>query len=278
MGGESNVRAYLCGFYFKSAHPSIFYYTHLYILSILPILFSHPFTQYKGIPMTEDINRSERIEEVRKQYSCLPEAMKPCVALLLQAGCPNNGGRNDTAYLIATELRRTGKKPEVAERILLRWNHINGANPLPTREITSVLKSAYRTNYTYGCNNVKLREICIGKEKCPFYQQLKKRNQGRYREADFYKFSWQNILTPSQICIYHGLTQLERIRNIKPGQLIVANQRQIAKISGVSRGSVSPGLSKMTELGLINYKPGEPFKWKIKASEIRRVVPIPYPE
>lgn len=225
--------------------------------------------------MDEDLDKLEKIEKTRGKYGVLPEAMKPCVSLLLQAGVPENGYRNDTGYIIATELRRTGKEKEKAREILFRWNYSNQRYALPAREIETILKSAYGKNYTFGCNNVNLQEICIGKEKCEFYQQLKKRNRGRYREADFYKFGWQEVLTPAQICLYHGLIQLERIRNVRAGQVIVANQRQIANISGVSQKSVSNGLKRMNQLGLIEVKPGLPFKWKCIASEIRRIIPIP---
>ncbi len=72
-----------------------------------------------------------------------------------------------------------------------------------------------------------------------------------------------------------GIIELERKRLVRPGGLVVASLRQIAETSGVSLRRVKELLERMAEHGIILVKYGEPRKWEGKATEIRRVIPIP---
>lgn len=224
-----------------------------------------------------DLEALQAQQAAYSEFRVSPKAIKPCVAYIL-AHNPKNKmfNPNDYGFLIATELRRIGEEKGKAIMILKAWNSGN-SQALKLRELNGIIGRAYSKLYVYGCNNVMLVEYCPGKENCTYYKSLFTR-KGRHRERDFYKYGWQRILNPSQICLYQGLIEIEKIRSLKPGELIVATYRFIPNNSGVSKGVITEGFIRLEKLGLINWKKGLPFKWRETATEIRWIVPIPRPK
>ena len=225
----------------------------------------------------------EAIKQITKRYT-LPDYIKPCVALMLKDNFRKSEGMRDrVAFIIATELRRTGKDDDVAKKVLNQWDQKNHP-PLGFRIIQHKIKSAYKKEYTFGCNSrdAIMGTYCekINKDFCIYYKEL---SQGRRRvgsDRDFIRYGWPRVLSPVERQIYYmSLPELEKRRGIKPGDKIYSNHREIAGICGVSLGdgSVGKSLEKLRGRGLITYKPGEPYRWRSTASEIRRIIPIPKP-
>jgi len=160
-------------------------------------------------------------QTVYRKYSVPSKAIKPCVNYIL-ARNPKSKifTPNDHVYLIATELRRIGEEKQKATITLKAWNNGN-SQALRLNELNGIIDHAYSKNYTYGCNRLIVREQCPDKENCTYCKGLYPRKRRR-NESDFYKHSWQRILTPSQICLYHGLIEIEKIQKLIPGELIIA--------------------------------------------------------
>ncbi|HCJ67505.1 MAG TPA: hypothetical protein DHV62_09375 [Elusimicrobia bacterium] len=230
--------------------------------------------------MDEIIETLEKVRATNQRY-VLPDFIKPCVALMMEEGFEKGQGlRDKVAFTIATELRRIGKTSEVAEKILFRWDEKNSPR-LGFGVIRNKIKSAYRREYTFGCNNELLQSYCqnIDKQFCRYYREFTQLNNlGRKTSnRDFYKYGWQQKLSLSEQAVYHSLIELEKKRGVWAGSLLFASHREIAEISGVSLNTIGKGLSGLTKYRLITYKPGEPYRWRVVASEIRRIIPIPEP-
>jgi len=228
-------------------------------------------------------NGFEDINKAQKKFT-LPHFIKPCVALMLNDGFEKGGefSRDRIGYIIATELRRVGKSSEIAEKILNDWDRSNSP-PLGFSKIRCKVKSAFGRNYSFGCNNEPIiLEYCkkVNKDFCRYYKQISS-GERVGNDRDFIRYGWPNILSGSERDVYYiALPELEKRRGVKAGDLIVANHREITKICGVSLGRVAGeegALKKLERRGLITYKPGQPYRWRVEASEIRRIVPIPKP-
>lgn len=229
--------------------------------------------------MDEDIERLERINTTTKKY-LLPSYIKPCVALMMEEGFEKGQGlRDKVAFTIATELRRIGKTSEVAEKILLRWDEKNSPS-LGFSLIRNKIRSAYRREYTFGCNNELLKSYCVDeKQFCSYHKEFLQINNIRRKtgERDFYK-GWQHILSLAEQVVYRGLIEIEKRRGMYPGSTVFASHREINQASGVSLQSIGKSLEGLASHGLIIYKAGEPYRWRVKASEIRRIIPVPEPK
>ena len=225
----------------------------------------------------------EAIKQITKRYT-LPDYIKPCVALMLKDNFRKGEGMRDrVAFIIATELRRTGKDDDVAKKVLNQWDQKNHP-PLGFRIIHHKIKSAYKREYTFGCNSrdAIMAAYCekVNKDFCRYFKQLVQGKKRISNDRDFIKYGWPKILKPVARQIYYmGLPYLEKRRGIKPGDTLFAPHREIADVCGVSlgEGNVGNGLEELKQHGLITYKPGEPYRWRTIASEISRIIPIPKP-
>lgn len=231
-------------------------------------------------------DKSKYLEKIKRAQDrfILPDFIMPCVSLMLNDSFEKGGefSRDRVAYIIATELRRIGESSEVAEKKLTRWDEGNVPS-LGISKIRIKAKSAYARDYSFGCNNeAVILEYCkkVNKDFCRYYKQI---SSGKRigNDRDFIRYGWPNILSGSERDVYYiALPELEKRRGIKAGDLIIANHREIAKICGVSLGRVAGELGVLKKLqrrGLITYKPGKPYRWRVEASEIKRIIPIPKP-
>jgi len=204
--------------------------------------------------------------------------IRPCIAQMLENSYSKGDypDRNTVALIIASELRRIGSSMEEVEWRVARWNENNNP-PLRYSEYIKAVNNAFGKEYNYSCEGGKLDSTCIGKEMCPFYRgALGKRKS--YNNRPFISYQWPRLLNNAAKDIYIiALVELERRRQVGPGGLIFTAQREIADIAGISRRSVKPGLEELVHKELIDYKPGKPRLWEGKASEIRRIIPIPKP-
>jgi hypothetical protein len=184
--------------------------------------------------------------------------------------------RSEACLIIASELRRMGKDKEMALNITRDWNKRN-INLLKDSEIRSANSTAYRRNYNYSCHNQKIKEFCIGEEFCTFSNYVKS-DKKPTSNSSFFDFGWQKILSNAAKDVYYlGLIQLEIRKGVGFGGLIIANQTEIGRYAGITPKSVRKALQELQRIGLIEYKAGSPRIWEGKASQIRRIIPIPKP-
>lgn len=231
----------------------------------------------------QKLEKLENYETARHKLK-LPQNFKPCILKMLITGLKkgqNSFQRSKVALVISVEFKRLNR--EKIEQVLNCWNKKN-TPPLNPSEITGAIKQAQKEKYDFGCNSDVLSSFCGFSEdrnECWFYKQLMvnlgRKSKARHRESDFYKYGWQRILTLSQSMVYLGIRQIEKIQHKRPGQTIVAPYRLIVKYSGAYMGLINKSLRKLKEVGLILCEIGEPYRWKLKATEITRVIPIPRP-
>lgn len=224
-----------------------------------------------------DKNNLEAIKDVARKFT-LPDFIKPCVSLMLKDNFESS--RDRIGYIIATELRRIGKSPEVTEKILTEWDKGNFP-PLGISKIRCKIRSAYKTDYTFGCNNEPMiLEYCekVNKDFCRYHKEISPKERIG-SDRDFIKYGWPNHLKPGARLVYFmALPELEKRRGIKAGEKIFATHREISKICGVGLKRIGKILKELERKGLITYKTGKPYRWRIEASEIRRIIPIPKPK
>lgn len=226
----------------------------------------------------DELDVLEAQQTVYVKFGISPKALKPCIGYLMVHNSQNKMFNvDDYAYLIATELRRTGQQKEKTVKILQAWNNSN-SQALKPNELNGLVQRAYSKDYSFGCNNSMLVEHCPGRENCSYYKALFPGKRGRHRERYFYKYGWQHVLKSYEVCLYDGVKELERRLRSKPGDLIVATYRHIHDASGRPMGQITQGLTGLEKVGLIRWQKGQPFRWQVRATEIRRVIPIPRPK
>ena len=217
--------------------------------------------------------------KVKSRYGLSGDNFKPCVCVLLDESFPQGFGfsRNPVGYIIATELRKTGKSADIGFKILSLWNQKNKP-PMSEREVRGIVKSAWSTGYTYGCNYPTLVNFCVGKDLCPYYPRFTSKNRPKPSIRDFFKRGWPLVLTPSQMCLYLALPEAEKIQGTFPGQRLYATFRLLHRFSGVNMRLIKPSLFRLRDSGLIQVEIGSPYRWQHKATQIQRMLPIPYPQ
>ena len=225
----------------------------------------------------DELEALQAQQAVYSEFRVSPKAIKPCTAYILHRNPKSKiSSPNDLAFFIAVELKRIGEKKEETAKILQIWNSRNSQSLRPN-ELNGLIDRVYSGPYDYGCNSPMVREYCPEKENCTHYKALFART-GRHRERDFYKYGWHCILKSYETCLYAGLIEFEKRKRLKPGSLIIAPYRDIHKASGVAMSLIEKGLSRLERVGLIWCQIGQPFKWREKATEIRRIIPIPRPK
>jgi hypothetical protein len=215
--------------------------------------------------------------EVSKDLHINPKAIRPCVAKMLKTGFVKGGipDRSSISSILASEFVKIGFETQRIEHELLRWNMLNNT-PLKRSAIISTINTAVRNNYNYSCRHDFLKEYCLGHDLCGFSKGLS--NAGKINFRLFFTYHWQLILSNKSNLVYWlALPELEKRKGLKPGSVIYENHKEIAKFAGISKKYVGPALEELTTYGLTEYKPGTPRKWERKATEVRRLFPIPKP-
>lgn len=225
----------------------------------------------------DELEALQAQQAVYSEFRVSSKDIKPCAAYILHHNPKSRiSNPNDHAFFIAVELKRIGEKKEGTAKILQIWNSRNSQTLRPD-ELNGLIDRVYSRPYDFGCNGSMVREYCPEKENCTYYKALFAR-KGRYRERDFYKYGWQHILKFYEICLYKGLIELEKRKQLKAGTLIIAPYRSIYQASGCHIGVITRGLTTLEKVGLIWWQKGQPFRWQERATEIRRIVPIPRPK
>ena len=228
----------------------------------------------------ETVNSEEDLMKIKKSMDgfLLPNYIKPCVALMMDESF-GEGEQSDVAYIIATELRRIGKTEEASESILNKWNRKNDT-PLGESKIKSTIRSAYKSDITFGCKkNYIILDYCarIGKEFCEYNKELTQRQQKKANDRDYYRLGWQKVLTNAEKIIYFAIMEIEKIRKFPQGSKLFVSFRMLVHISGITQGYIRKCLEGLSKKGILKCKIGQSFRWKTDATEIKRIIPIPKP-
>lgn len=206
-----------------------------------------------------------------------PKALRPCLWGMLKTTFYKGQipSRSDVSAVLAAELVKIGFDLARILYELARWNKRNQP-PLKQSDLKSTVSTSLRHNYNYSCKHEYLKEFCVGFDVCSHSKGLS--NISRYNFRAFFNYHWQQILKNKAVMVYMlALPELGLRKGLKPGDVIYENQAAIARTAGISRKHVKGALEELATFGLIEYKPGVPRRWEGKASEIRRIFPIPKP-
>lgn len=205
--------------------------------------------------------------------------LKPCVAVIMENGLAQGDYTNRAvgSLIVASELRRLGKDSDFVLRFLRDWNQRNKP-PRRQSEIEATVRSAFRKEYRYGCNNTHLEPFCVGREFCSF-AKLVSANGKCTDNRKFLAYGWQHLLNNSAVMLYYiGIVELERRLGVGAGGTVIANHKKFAEYSGITAKSVGKALLELASTPLIRrFNRGIPRKWEGKATEIARAIPIPRP-
>ena len=122
--------------------------------------------------LIEKINKKNREKtniKIAKEY-IEKKKLLPCVQYVLQNGS-TNGQRNNTTIALANSLFQIGYSKQQVTEIIETWNDTKNEEPLPLKEITATIKSAYensKNNYCYGCSSFRELDVCV--KGCPIYK------------------------------------------------------------------------------------------------------------
>lgn len=235
--------------------------------------------QYEAIA---DLKRSN----TTKEWS-YPAQMKPCIAILLTNGEIGPTNIDDAAFLIIQELGRLGASDAEIIKAVNEWNQKvierGGTKYLRPSDIHGKIRYLRRHengDRRPGCNHWMSKMLCVGKDVCMYYQKLLKNNKplppAVLRQNNFWKFwyLWRDYLSPNEICLYAALLELEKIRGVGPGGLIIVNREQLSRYSRIHYNSVFKVLDRLQINGLVKYEKGKPNE----GTKVSRVVPIPSPK
>jgi hypothetical protein len=197
----------------------------------------------------EELVLGELRQDLARRLNVDPREVKPCLA---RVGAVDEGIRNETAYIVATEYRRMGAAEAVAWGELSRWNR-RCRPPLTEVELRGVLKSAWAGPETYGCRG-KLAELyCVGQEKCSWYatRMAKRKRRVADEVCAFIDAGWPALLKSAEVRVYVALLRLEKLRGVGAGAVIIASTRDYAALAGVARGKVLAALDGLERRGLL---------------------------
>ncbi|MBE0426371.1 MAG: hypothetical protein IBX72_06965 [Nitrospirae bacterium] len=215
--------------------------------------------------------------EVSNDLFINPKAIRPCIATMIKTGFEEGGipDRSSISAILASEFVKLGFERNRIEHELLEWNRLNNP-PLRQSAIFSTINTAIRRKYNYSCRYAFLKEFCIGQDLCIFSKGLSRVYKINFRL--FFTYHWQLILSnKSKLVYWVALPELEKRKGLKPGSVIYENHVEIARFAGISKKYVRPALEELSAYGLIEYRPGTPRRWEGKATEVRRIFPIPKP-
>jgi len=217
----------------------------------------------------EEIKRLEDFERARGKLR-LPSDIKPCIVKLLEDPSVTDG---DKPFIVACELHRVGKTEKEIDSILVSLS-------ISTFRIRGVIKSVITGRYEFGCPRLEARGICLYKsrEDCFWYQAIPRESQRSYRERDFWRFGWPGRLTAPEIVIYLAIKEVEKRRGLPAGSRLYVSRKELMRVSGVSHSWVLECCERLKKKGLIEFKRGTQHRWYGKASEIKRIIPIPRSE
>jgi lambda repressor-like predicted transcriptional regulator len=227
----------------------------------------------------------EAVKEVQERFG-IHQGMKPCIAPLLlnSYGKKDRPDTNRATYIITVELKRMRFKEEKTLEILKLWNKAS-ISPIQLSKLRNTARNVYKESYPFGCeipaDNIKFHpaELCIGQEDCKYYSPSKRKVLQKQKENVWLlqDTGWTEHLRSNSVLLYLILPYIEKQNGTYPGERIYVGYRDLSKYTGISINSIKTTLEQLQEYGLISFIPGLPEAYGRKATEIRRIFPLPRP-
>ena len=217
----------------------------------------------------EEIKRLEDFERTRGKLR-LPADTMPCIVKLLDDPSVREA---DNPFIVACELHRVGRTEKQIDSLLTRLG-------ISASKIRGIIKSVATGRYEFRCPTLEEKGICLYKsrQECFYYQAIPRESQKPYRERDFWRFGWPRRLTAPEIVIYLAIREFERLKGYPAGSRLYMSRKEFIRISGRVAKTIMPSLERLKKKGLIKFKKGTQHRWYGRASEVRRVIPIPRPK
>ncbi len=235
----------------------------------------------------------EAVNLVAEEYGIPTGDLKPCIAYVLDGN--TTASLRNCAFTLAIELRRLGRDASDVQKLLERWAKKVG---FKQREVSGAVKSGFAKSssgtWRYHPPGLQkkpggryaevLGDVCaeVGcPANCPAFS---KKYQGPVKETyeRFELRGWAGYLRRrrfrSDIDVYRAICRSEIRLQLAPGAQILTTYRQLAELAEVHYTTVGDALTRLHQLGLIEFKAGSgdgPHARNRVASRVRRVVPIP---
>ncbi|MBA7550928.1 hypothetical protein ES705_43459 [subsurface metagenome] len=217
----------------------------------------------------EDLEKLEDFERTRGKLR-LPADTMPCIVKLLDDPSVREA---DNPFIVACELHRVGRTEKQIDSLLTRLG-------VRASKVRGVIKSVASGRYEFRCPTLEEKGICLYKsrQECFYYQAIPRESQKPYRERDFWRFGWPRRLTAPEIVIYLAIREFERLKGYPAGTRLYMSRKDFIRISGRVAKTIMPSLERLKKKGLIKFKKGTQHKWYGRASEVKRIIPIPRPK
>ncbi len=214
----------------------------------------------------EEIKKLEDFERTRGKLR-LPADTMPCIVKLLEDPSVREA---DNPFIVACELHRVGRTEKQIESLLARLG-------IRASKVRGVIKSVATGKYEFRCPTLEEKGICLYKsrQECFYYQAIPRESQKPYRERDFWRFGWPGRLTASEGMMYQAIREFERLKGYPAGTRLYVSYKNLARTSGIGMGWILKCCQGLRDKGLIEFKKGSQHRWHRKASEIKRIIPIP---
>lgn len=211
--------------------------------------------------------------------SC-PKFDEPCVEKYWSDGALE-GRRASVSYQIAIRLRELNLPVGDALDQLKVWRTRCdlGKHHFTEKELESQVNGAYAGEPKKArCGHGLLKEVCVGKDKCPFCTRLKRSNAGNGHNEDAYLWNgWQKVLSAGQMVMVRvALPVLEKKKGLRPGEVLFTTKEELAEYSGL--GNPGDALNALKKYGLVEYTAGNRGGGKErKPTVVRRITPVSKP-
>lgn len=214
----------------------------------------------------DDIEKLQDFERTRGKLR-LPIDIKPCITKLLEDPSIREA---ENPFIVACELHRVGRTERQIDSLLTRLD-------IKASKVRGVIKSVITGRYEFGCPRLEEKGICLyeKREDCFWYQAIPRESQRSYRERDFWRFGWPGRLTAPKIVIYLAIIEVEKRRRLPAGSRLYVSRKELSGLTGVSLPWVIKCCERLGKIGLIKFKKGLQHRWYGKASEVKRIIPIP---
>ncbi len=227
----------------------------------------------------DPIEGLQAVTAAARAYDLPEQGLKPCLAWKLQgrADYTSEREKDGDRFHLVTELLCLGKNAEQIERIVGEWDSQTSGRVAPASDIRGKIRRGEKRQYRFSCQHPTQNRHCVGSADCPNYKHLRGRRRIISGVRDFHRLEWPAILGTVRVALYKALVYLEEKRGLFPGAPIYAGHRELAGESGAALASVGRALHDMDLLGLLAVTPGDPRRWRKKATEVRRILPVGVP-
>ncbi|MFC1733565.1 bifunctional DNA primase/polymerase [candidate division KSB1 bacterium] len=219
---------------------------------------------------------TECTQKLASKLDIAGNKIRPCMAITYHTHFRSGRsviGRENALFIMATECRKIDVSLNKAISVLHRWNLDQCTPCIEHKEVERQIKNAFDRDYKYHCRS--LRHFCIGFDACDHAEKVPFKNQD---ELDYVLKGWPRVLTPALRSLYLAIPHVERLKGVSPGGRIIMDTYHWNIYSGVAKGRIPENFNRLMEWGLIEHIPGLQHKHKKQATEIKRIIPIPYPK